>query len=273
MAMDSSISFSATGAAATGFLRTERTALVSATADGCPRRVLAVVDLAVRGEQVIRHAAAVCQGGAAVLLAVHVVDGRSLVQSDGPCGYFLAAERCTRRMPGAARRLDLLLARNQAAWAESAVLVAEDPADLGALIERWQPDLIVTDRRSAARALMALALRRSTCRVELADVGAWQESPISELTKGEKLMSDSTPGEAGDDRNALIAKAAFYGLSTLLLYLVLFANEGTLLNLSAQGKWYFVLPIVIAFVFSFFHGAFTSVFWDALGVKASGKRG
>lgn len=273
MGMESGIAFSAAGMVATGIHGTEPGTAVSPGAGGLPRRVMALVDLAARGEQVIRHAAACCRGGEAALLAVHVADGRSLVDSDGPCGYFLAAERGARRMPDAARRLDQLLARNQAAWAESAVLTAGSSADLRALIERWRPDLVVTDRRSADHALTAPALRRGACRVELADTHGAPAGPISELTKGDKPMSDSKSGEAGDDRRTLIAKTAFYGLATLLLYLLLFANEDAVLRLSALGRWYFVLPIVIAFVFSFFHGAFTGMFWDALGVKASGRKG
>jgi hypothetical protein len=36
-----------------------------------------------------------------------------------------------------------------------------------------------------------------------------------------------------------------------------------------HGTWLFVLvPIVIAFVLSYVHGAFTGLFWDAVGLKA-----
>lgn len=86
-------------------------------------------------------------------------------------------------------------------------------------------------------------------------------------------MNDS-PSAAADEAHARqVAKTSALGLVTLLLYLMLFSNEAALLQLSAQGRWYFLLPIVIAFVFSFFHGAFTAAFWDVLGVKASGKKG
>lgn len=64
------------------------------------------------------------------------------------------------------------------------------------------------------------------------------------------------------------AKAAAFGAVTLALYVLLFANEQWVLSISASGKWAFVIPVAIAFVFSYLHGNFTSEFWDILGVKA-----
>ena len=74
-------------------------------------------------------------------------------------------------------------------------------------------------------------------------------------------------GEEGRSLSALM-KVAGMGAITLALYVLLFKNEATVLSVSSQGKWYFIVPIVIAFVFSFFHGDFTGRFWDYLGVKA-----
>ncbi len=39
-------------------------------------------------------------------------------------------------------------------------------------------------------------------------------------------------------------------------------------NTNAGQKSFFFIPIVIAMIFSLAHGAFTSHFWDILGVKA-----
>jgi hypothetical protein len=39
-----------------------------------------------------------------------------------------------------------------------------------------------------------------------------------------------------------------------------------------RGGMYAVLPIVTAFLFSFFHGAFTGHFWTVLGVEAAKKK-
>lgn len=58
------------------------------------------------------------------------------------------------------------------------------------------------------------------------------------------------------------------GAVSLALYLLLFTNERAVLELSLAGGWGFMVPITIAFAFSFIHGAFTGGFWDMLGLKA-----
>jgi hypothetical protein len=65
-----------------------------------------------------------------------------------------------------------------------------------------------------------------------------------------------------------IGKAVGLGIASLVLYALLFGNEQMVIELTRQGKWTFIVPIAIAFVFSFVHGAFTGQFWDVLGVKA-----
>jgi uncharacterized integral membrane protein len=59
------------------------------------------------------------------------------------------------------------------------------------------------------------------------------------------------------------------GLGALVgaLYAVLFWNETDLLALTAQGGWTFVLPLLIAFLFSLVHGAFTHHFWELWGIR------
>lgn len=59
-----------------------------------------------------------------------------------------------------------------------------------------------------------------------------------------------------------------FGAVVALLYALLFAYEVEVIRLCKQGGWYVLFPISVAFVISFFHGAFTSMFWDLLGVKA-----
>lgn len=68
-----------------------------------------------------------------------------------------------------------------------------------------------------------------------------------------------------------IARVVALGVFTAALYWLLFANEAEVLSLSSQGKWTFWIPVSIAFVFSFAHGAFTGEFWDVLGIKAKKK--
>ncbi len=65
-----------------------------------------------------------------------------------------------------------------------------------------------------------------------------------------------------------LAKAAGLGLASAVLYAALFGNEQVVMDISRQGKWTFIVPIGIAFVFSWVHGAFTGEFWDVLGIKA-----
>ena len=56
------------------------------------------------------------------------------------------------------------------------------------------------------------------------------------------------------------------------LYFVLYLYSGMLPELAAEArqgnKLYALVPLVIALVFSFVHGAFTGRFWDLLGLRA-----
>ena len=63
------------------------------------------------------------------------------------------------------------------------------------------------------------------------------------------------------------------GSASAVLYLLLFLFSDVLPELAAitrQGehKIYALVPIVIALLFSFVHGAFTGQFWDLLGLRA-----
>ena len=66
----------------------------------------------------------------------------------------------------------------------------------------------------------------------------------------------------------IMMRAIRYGFVSLVLYFLLYFFEDYILHFTSQGGWYFIAPIVIAFVFSYFHGTFTSHFWDSLGIKA-----
>jgi hypothetical protein len=59
-----------------------------------------------------------------------------------------------------------------------------------------------------------------------------------------------------------------YGGASLILYFALYLFEDDILAFTSRGHGYFVAPVVIAFVFSFAHGNFTSYFWDTLGIRA-----
>lgn len=62
------------------------------------------------------------------------------------------------------------------------------------------------------------------------------------------------------------------GMLSAVLYFGLYHFNSDIRHIAEmtnQGdKTYFLLPIGLAFVFSFVHGIFTDRFWEALGVKA-----
>lgn len=75
------------------------------------------------------------------------------------------------------------------------------------------------------------------------------------------------------NRNRALLQALLYGALSIALYLALYRFADPILEISRQGRWYFVVPIAIAFVFSFVHGRLTGQFWDLLGVKAKQIKG
>jgi len=250
----------------------------AAQALGRVRRILALVDLTARGEAVVRRTRELALEHEAELMAVHVIDSRTVFESDGPCGYLVAAERFSRRVPRAAQRLELALARGDASWAESAVLCGETERELSDLIARWRPDLVAVDaagaRHPAVRRSVE-ALRRAG-RLTVVDRRAAPARPATAYPNAiNQTKTDSRENRMSEKEGRMrqAVQTALLGLGVLILYWLLFANEATLLGLSARGGWYFLLPVAIAFGFSFVHGAFTARFWDALGVKASGRQG
>lgn len=62
------------------------------------------------------------------------------------------------------------------------------------------------------------------------------------------------------------------GLMSIGLYSLLYLYNGSLTHIAqdthAGHKTLFFVPIVVALVFSWVHGSFTSRFWDMLGIKA-----
>lgn len=70
------------------------------------------------------------------------------------------------------------------------------------------------------------------------------------------------------NRSSALIQTLSLGILSAVLYFLLYRFEGIILDWSERGGWYFMVPISIAFIFSFVHGAFTGHFWDFLGVKA-----
>jgi len=70
-----------------------------------------------------------------------------------------------------------------------------------------------------------------------------------------------------DNKRALY-QALAYGAASAALYFALYVFADQILEVSRQGRWYFIVPIAIAFTFSAVHGTFTGQFWDLFGIKA-----
>jgi len=63
------------------------------------------------------------------------------------------------------------------------------------------------------------------------------------------------------------------GVCTAALFYGLLTQQDMINAISGKGGVYAFLPIITAFVFSYFHGAFTGDFWTVLGIEAAKKKG
>jgi len=62
------------------------------------------------------------------------------------------------------------------------------------------------------------------------------------------------------------------GIVSIALYTTLLLKQDLINENFAKGGLYALLPIITAFVFSYFHGGFTGHFWTVLGVEAARKK-
>ncbi len=62
------------------------------------------------------------------------------------------------------------------------------------------------------------------------------------------------------------------GIISIALYAALLLKQDQINSIFGKGGWYAFLPIITAFVFSYFHGGFTGHFWTVLGVEAARKK-
>ena len=67
-------------------------------------------------------------------------------------------------------------------------------------------------------------------------------------------------------------KLLAYGTVVAVLYTLLYVYDREVVELCRRGGWWFGFPVTVAFVFSIFHGNFTGLFWDVLGVRPKPKR-
>lgn len=76
-----------------------------------------------------------------------------------------------------------------------------------------------------------------------------------------------------ESRKKAAWSALAYGLASAALYAALFAHADQFTDWArrtrAGEKALFLVPIAVAFVFSWVHGAFTGHFWEALGLRAA----
>ena len=70
---------------------------------------------------------------------------------------------------------------------------------------------------------------------------------------------------------ALVSTVIMGGISAAL-YFLLYLYSGVLAELASEtrhgNKIYALVPLAVALLFSFVHGAFTGRFWDLLGLRA-----
>jgi len=62
------------------------------------------------------------------------------------------------------------------------------------------------------------------------------------------------------------------GVVSIALYVTLLLKQDMINETFAKGGMYALLPIITAFIFSYFHGGFTGHFWTVLGVEAARKK-
>jgi len=69
-----------------------------------------------------------------------------------------------------------------------------------------------------------------------------------------------------------VGPVILFGIISIVLYAALLARQDMLNTNFAKGGLFAFLPIITAFIFSYFHGNFTGHFWTVLGVEASKKK-
>ncbi len=76
---------------------------------------------------------------------------------------------------------------------------------------------------------------------------------------------------AEQKRMKALKGTVIFGLITAAIYAAVFLNTGMVMKYFTKGGIYALLPVGLAFLVSFVHGAFTGNFWSAMGIEASKK--
>jgi len=67
-----------------------------------------------------------------------------------------------------------------------------------------------------------------------------------------------------------IFSTIIFGIIVFAMYWVLLTNQELIHSYFTKGGFlYAALPIITAFLFSYFHGTFTGNFWTVLGITAA----
>ncbi|MDA8215882.1 MAG: hypothetical protein M0Z64_11505 [Nitrospiraceae bacterium] len=77
---------------------------------------------------------------------------------------------------------------------------------------------------------------------------------------------------SGYGKKKPVGKMAIMGIVSIALYAAMLLNQDIINDYLGSGGLYAVLPIAIAFIFSFVHGSFTGDFWTVMGVEAAKKK-
>lgn len=69
-------------------------------------------------------------------------------------------------------------------------------------------------------------------------------------------------------KNNPIFRMLLYGCLSGSAYFYLMTHQKLVTDTFTKGGWYAAFPILVAFLFSFIHGAFASNFLSVLGIEA-----
>lgn len=74
-------------------------------------------------------------------------------------------------------------------------------------------------------------------------------------------------------KNRPLLPTLIFGAASVALYMLLFVYSDQFVDWARRTqsgeKILFLIPVVVAFVFSYFHGAFTGYFWESMGLRAA----
>jgi hypothetical protein len=76
---------------------------------------------------------------------------------------------------------------------------------------------------------------------------------------------------AAEQKKKPYLQTVLFGVVSIALYVLLLSKQDLINENVAKGGFYALLPIAMAFAFSFFHGNFTGCFWTSCGIEASKK--